>query len=31
MVALAGEVVTPGVAGVTVKHSRVVDPSEPPA
>ena len=28
---LAGEVVTPGGAVVTVKHSRVVDESEPPA
>jgi hypothetical protein len=25
-----GEVVTPGVAFVTLKHSRVVDPSEAP-
>ena len=31
MEALAGLVVTPGVAGVTVKHSRVVEPSDPPA
>ena len=28
---MAGDVVTPGGAGVTVKHSRVVEESEPPA
>ena len=31
MVVLAGEVVTPGGAAVTVKHSRVVEESDPPA